>query len=100
MTTRIDGGQGAPLHVAIDRTETGTASEGGQAAKRPARTDRIEVSERAALLNAAVQAASQAPDVRADRVDAARKALAAGTVGADAGALADALIDHMMDDQG
>jgi anti-sigma28 factor (negative regulator of flagellin synthesis) len=33
------------------------------------------------------------------RYSLAKKALADGTLGADAGKLADALIDHMMDDK-
>jgi anti-sigma28 factor (negative regulator of flagellin synthesis) len=46
-----------------------------------------------------MQAANDVPATRSDKVEAAKKALAAGTLGADAGKLADALIDHMMDDK-
>ena len=47
---------------------------------------------------AGVGVPADAPAVRADKVEAARKALASGSLGADAGKLAEALIDHMMDD--
>ena len=61
--------------------------------------DRVEVSSDAALMNSAAQVANDAPAIRADKVEAARKALANGSLGADAGKLAEALIDHMMDDK-
>jgi anti-sigma28 factor (negative regulator of flagellin synthesis) len=50
-------------------------------------------------MHSAVQAANDVPAVRADKVEAAKKALADGSLGADAGKLADALIDHMLDDK-
>jgi len=49
-------------------------------------------------MNTAVQAANEAA-VRSDKVEAAKKALADGTLGADAGKLAEALIDHMLDEK-
>jgi len=99
MTTRIDGNQGTPLPTQIDRSEPGRANERAQNQAKAAKADRVEVSPDAALLNSAVQAVHETPAVRSDRVEAARKALADGTLGADAGKLADALIDHMMDDK-
>jgi flagellar biosynthesis anti-sigma factor FlgM len=99
MTSRIDGNQGTPLSTHIDRAETAKGAERAQNQAKAAKADRVEVSSDAALMNSAVLAANQAPAIRSDRVEAAKKALADGTLGADAGTLADALIDHMMDDQ-
>lgn len=97
--TRIDGNQGAPLSTQIDRAEAAKATERAQNQAKAAKADRVEVSSDAALMNSAVQAANDAPAVRADKVEAAKKALADGSLGADAGKLAEALIDHMLDDK-
>jgi flagellar biosynthesis anti-sigma factor FlgM len=99
MTTRIDGNQGAPLPPHIDRVEAGkTADRAATPANQPAKTDRVEVSQDATFVNTAVQAAHETPAMREDKIAAAKKALADGTLGQDAGKLADALIDHMLDD--
>jgi anti-sigma28 factor (negative regulator of flagellin synthesis) len=50
-------------------------------------------------VNSVVQAVHDAPAVREDKVAQAKKALADGTLGSDAGTLADALIDHVLDDK-
>ena len=103
MTTRIDGNQGTPHPTQVDRSEAGRAGERTQKqtphAKTEARTDRVEVSKDAAFVHEVVKAADQAPAIRLDKVEQANKALADGTLGADAGTLADALIDHMLDDK-
>ena len=49
-------------------------------------------------MNNAVQAAHETPALREDKIAAAKKALADGSLGRDAGKIADALIDHMLDD--
>jgi flagellar biosynthesis anti-sigma factor FlgM len=99
MTTRIDGNQGTPLPTQLDRVESGkTADRANKPAVAAAKTDRVEVSQDAAFVNTAVQAAHETPAIREDKVAAAKKAIADGTLGQDAGALADALIDHMLDD--
>ena len=98
MTSRIDGNQGAPLSTQVDRAEAAKATERAQNQTKAAKADRVEVSSDAALMHSAAQAANDAPAVRADKVEAAKKALADGSLGADAGKLADALIDHMLDD--
>lgn len=59
-------------------------------------TDRINVSSDARLLNHAVRAAHDAPEIRMDLVDRARQLLASGQLGADVDRLADKMIDHMM----
>ena len=96
MTTRIDGNPGTAVRV--ERTE---ASEAGERAQTPASqvTDRVEVTADAEFVNRAVQAAIQAPAIRLDKVEQAKKALADGTLGADAAKLADAIIDRMLDDK-
>jgi flagellar biosynthesis anti-sigma factor FlgM len=99
MTSRIDGNQGTPLSTQVDRAEAAKSTERAQNQAKAAKADRVEVSSDAALAHSAVQAANDAPSVRSDKVEAAKKALADGTLGADAGKLADALIDHMMDDK-
>jgi negative regulator of flagellin synthesis FlgM len=99
MTSRIDGNQGAPLSTQVDRAEAAKATERAQNQAKAAKADRVELSSDAALMQSAVQAANDAPAVRADKVEAAKKALADGSLGADAGKLADALIDHMLDDK-
>jgi flagellar biosynthesis anti-sigma factor FlgM len=100
MTTRIDGNQGAPLPTQIDRVESGkTPDRANKPAVPTAKTDRVEVSQDAAFVNTAVQAAHETPAIREDKVAAAKKAIADGTLGQDAGKLADALIDHMLDDK-
>ena len=95
--TRIDGNQGAPLSTQVDRTEAARPNDRAQEKARAPQTDRVELSSDAALVNEAVQAARDAAAVRSDKVEAAKQALANGTLGADAEALADALIDHMSD---
>jgi flagellar biosynthesis anti-sigma factor FlgM len=97
--TRIDGNQGTPLPGPIDRTEAGRTNERAQNQARAAKADRVEVSPDAALLNTAMQAAHEAPAIRQDKVEAARKALESGTLGADSAKLADVLIEHMMDEK-
>lgn len=100
MTTRIDGNQGTPQPTQIDRVDaTKTADRANKPAVAAAKTDRVEVSRDAAFVNSAVQAAHETPAMREDKIAAAKKALADGTLGQDAGKLADALIDHMLDDK-
>jgi flagellar biosynthesis anti-sigma factor FlgM len=62
-------------------------------------TDRVEVSKEVEFVNTVVQATHETPAIREDKVAAAKKAIADGTLGQDAGKLADSLIDHMLDDQ-
>jgi flagellar biosynthesis anti-sigma factor FlgM len=99
MTTRIDGNQGTPLPAHVDRTDAGRAGERARPPLKPGKGDRVEVSKDAAFVHEAVQAANQAPAIRSDKVEHARKALANGTLGADSGKLADAIIDRMLDDK-
>jgi flagellar biosynthesis anti-sigma factor FlgM len=58
--------------------------------------DRVDVSSDAQLLNTAVRAANDAPEIRPAVVEAARQKLMSGELGADAERLANRLIDHML----
>jgi flagellar biosynthesis anti-sigma factor FlgM len=60
------------------------------------RADRVQVSEDARLLNAAVQAATSAPVTSESAVERARQKLESGELGKDAERLADKLIDHLL----
>ena len=101
MTNRIDGNQGTPLpapSTSLDRVESGKTPDRANKPATTAATDRVEVSQDVAFVNTAVQAVHETPAMREDKIAAAKKALADGTLGQDAGKLADALIDHMLDD--
>jgi anti-sigma28 factor (negative regulator of flagellin synthesis) len=69
------------------RTEGAPDSVGGNRADRSAD----------AMLAAAVVAAQSLPDVRADRVAHAKKRLANGLIGGDAGRLAVSIIDSLLE---
>jgi flagellar biosynthesis anti-sigma factor FlgM len=58
--------------------------------------DRVDVSSDAQLLNSAVRAANEAPEIRPAVVEAAKQKLISGELGADAERLANRLIDHML----
>jgi flagellar biosynthesis anti-sigma factor FlgM len=60
------------------------------------RADRVEVSEDAKLLSAAMQAAKSAPETSDAAVERARQKLVSGELGRDAERLADKLIDHLL----
>jgi flagellar biosynthesis anti-sigma factor FlgM len=60
-------------------------------------TDRVQVSENAALALWAKKAADETPSVRTDLVEKMRAKLAAGEVGKDAEKLADRMIDHLLE---
>jgi flagellar biosynthesis anti-sigma factor FlgM len=89
---------GARFDAAPRLDRAGRAGE-GQAAGRiavPGQTDRVEVSADAKLLAAALEAASVPPDIRLDRVERARQALESGQLAQDPFALADRLIDDLV----
>jgi len=74
-----------------DRGRTGR-SDGAA----PASADRVQVSDQARLLSAAVQAAHEAPDSSEAAIERARQKRAAGELGKDAERLADKLIDSLL----
>jgi flagellar biosynthesis anti-sigma factor FlgM len=92
---------------APDRVGQSSNLTSGDAAARnagkPAGTDAVQVSDTAQLAAEAARRVGEIgqPDVvRADVVDRARAAVARGEVGADLDALADRLIDGLLDDSG
>lgn len=72
------------------RADTPSTPGGGHAR----RTDRAMFSSAALDLTRALRAASDAPDVRPDRVEALRAAIEAGTYRVDADGIAGALLQH------
>ena len=69
----------------------------GKVGGRPSSSsDTVEVSADAKLLSQAVKLAHDTPDIRADVVERMREKLAAGTVGNDAGRLADRMLDDLL----
>lgn len=59
--------------------------------------DTVQVSSDAQLLHQALRAASSLPSTRADKVEGARQKLIAGSLGSDAVALADRMIDSLLE---
>jgi flagellar biosynthesis anti-sigma factor FlgM len=82
-----------------ERVDSGKVTDRAAKPTPSPRTDRVEVSKEVEFVNTVVQATHDTPAVREDKVAAAKKAIADGTLGRDAGKLADALIDHMLDDK-
>ena len=81
----------AAQKAAAERLAKKTDLPGG-----PSKTDTVEVSSDAKLMAAALKAASEPTEIRADKVEAAKQKLAAGEIGNDAGRLADRLIDDLL----
>jgi len=84
-------GQTASTKAPADR---GRAGRSEQTASAPA--DRVHVSDHARLLNAAVQAAKEAPDASEAAIERARAKRDRGELGKDAERLADKLIDSLL----
>lgn len=61
-----------------------------------ASADRVQVSDQARLLSAALQAAHEAPDAREAAIERARARRESGELGRDAERLADKLIDSLL----
>ena len=94
---RIDGGRpGAETHGTqrVDQSGVDRTTKGGRHADTG--SDSVALSSDAQLAATAAQAAAGSPDIRHDKVEAAKKALQAGRVGQDAHALADKIIDSML----
>jgi flagellar biosynthesis anti-sigma factor FlgM len=76
------------------------SAAGTPSADGAAHTDTVQLSSQAQLaerLRQAVASGAETDGVRADRVEQARQKLAAGQVGSDPMALADRLIEHMLE---
>ncbi|MFN2446467.1 MAG: flagellar biosynthesis anti-sigma factor FlgM [Vicinamibacterales bacterium] len=72
------------------------AACGVQQVEMDRRSGRIHVSRETSLVDEALQAADETPNIRREVVERARLKLASGDVGADADKLADTLIDQML----
>lgn len=81
-------------HNPVDRTRSGRGERGE--AVQSASGDRVQVSDDARLLNAAMEAARRAPEAREAAIERARQKWAAGELGQDAERLADRLIDSLL----
>ena len=94
-------GNNSPLDTtATDAARRASEVEGGSKrvadSKSVAASDRVELSDDAALRSAAIKAANDAPDIRTELVERMREKLAQGKVGNDAHKLADAIIDDLL----
>lgn len=76
------------------RSGNGTGAAHAPAAA-PA-TDRFDVSADVRLVNDAVRAVHQSPEIRTDKVEQAKQKLAAGELGADPERLAERMIDSLL----
>jgi flagellar biosynthesis anti-sigma factor FlgM len=100
LTMKIDGNRPTSDTAAADGTRRtprdAGVHQGGGVAPSAASGDRVELSGDAALRAAALKAANDAPAIRTELVEQMREKLNAGTIGNDAGALADAIIDDQL----
>jgi len=96
---KIEPGQTGAEAVGTHRVEQPQGVNRPTHAGRPADTgsDSVRLSSDAELATAAAREAAASPEIRQDRVEAARKALEAGRIGADPQALADRIIDTLLE---
>jgi negative regulator of flagellin synthesis FlgM len=94
-------GNNPGAELAAQKLERAQAEAKAAAAAESARKsgDRVELSPDSALANAAAKAAADSPDIRPEVVERMKKMLAAGELGSDAQALAESLIDRMLDEK-
>jgi anti-sigma28 factor (negative regulator of flagellin synthesis) len=83
--------QTASTQAPADRGRSGRSEH-----PAPASADRVDVSDQARLLSAAVQAAQEAPDSSEAAIERARQKRDRGELGRDAERLADKLIDSLL----
>lgn len=101
MSMKIDGNRSFPDADPLRGVESG-AKKAERTGARPSAgaTDRVEVSADALraqdIVASALDAAAKSPEVRADVVERAKALRDSGQLGADSGALADALIDDLL----
>jgi flagellar biosynthesis anti-sigma factor FlgM len=100
-TMKIEGNRPNLESVAAQptgRAATSRAKDAQAGAGAPAQgTDRVQLSEGAALAANAQRVASESPDIRQDLVEQMRAKLAAGEIGKDPEKVADRIIDHLLD---
>jgi anti-sigma28 factor (negative regulator of flagellin synthesis) len=89
-----------PDNVAPTAKPLTERARSGQGDRRAAQTsgagDRVQVSDDARLLNAAVAAVHKAPDASEAAIERARQKRASGELGRDAERLADKVIDSLL----
>lgn len=98
MAIRIDGSKSTHDTEATRRLESAQKGSQAGAAGKPAEADRLEVSNTAQLLAAALQAANDAPAVRPDAIERGQQLLQSGRLGSDAHALAEAIVNRLIED--
>ena len=81
----------------LDRAAAEAAKQAGQKTGDKAAGDRVALSADAALATDALKAIQDSPDIRLELVERMRKLMADGELGANVEALADSLIDNMLD---
>jgi negative regulator of flagellin synthesis FlgM len=81
-----------PTAPSQERTRSGRSDH----ATPGSSADRVQVSDQARLLSAALQAAHEAPDAREAAIERARAKRESGELGRDAERLADKLIDSLL----
>jgi flagellar biosynthesis anti-sigma factor FlgM len=97
---KIDGNSpNANLRPLTPSTEETRVKSGGstQQSGSASHGDTVELSSQARMVNQALQAATATPTIREDKVAEARLKLDAGEIGQDAEALANRLIDQMLE---
>ena len=85
-------GQTTSTQAPADRGRAGRADSTGA----PAAADRVQVSDQARLLSAAIKAAHEVPDASDTAIERARQKRDRGELGKDAERLADKLIDSLL----
>lgn len=93
----------ADLYATTQAHQSGKAEHTGKTPDQPgttraAGTDAVQVSDEARLRAEALAAALEAPAIRPDAVARGKALLESGTLGSDPAALADRLIDALLDD--
>jgi hypothetical protein len=98
MAIRIDGNRSTPDTEATRRAEAAQKQASAASSGQVSGSDRLEVSGTAHLLAAALQAANDAPSARPDAIERARELLRSGDLGRDTQALAEAIVDRLIEE--
>jgi flagellar biosynthesis anti-sigma factor FlgM len=93
---KIEGNHGQPDCTPVRLNPQGADRTKEKAVAPQLGPDRVNLSTDVGLVNSAMRAATDAPEIRQDAVERARQKLAAGEVGQDLVRLADRLIDHVV----
>jgi flagellar biosynthesis anti-sigma factor FlgM len=93
---KIDGYHGQPDFATIRPDAVGSDRARAATAAQQTRTDSLNLSTDVELVNSAMRAATDAPEIRQDMVERAQQKLASGQLGQDLLRLADRIIDHVL----